>query len=187
MLSLYASARRRHADIRSDVYSFVQEDFIREGGFAADLRITDIDRAALEAWHATWIGKAHPLRGGWNWPELLEWMPHRAAVLPAALWYGEDLCGLILGRVSRHRRSGVRHTVTLTHVERRPEPPPVVLRGRVVLLAIAIAEGYGAALGGTRLRLGFPDPRLVRWYQELGFDVARVGGRAVYCEREILR
>lgn len=112
-------------------------------------------------------------------------MPHRAAVLPVALWSGDDLEGLILGRASRHRATGIRHTITLSYVERRPEPPASLLRNRVLVLAISVAEAYGGALGASRIRLESPDSRLVGWYEALGFTVARSGGRAVYCEREM--
>ncbi|MBB4638237.1 hypothetical protein FHS01_004297 [Longimicrobium terrae] len=186
MLSPYASARRRHADIRSDVYSFVRDQYVRAGVVTTDLRVTDIDRTAMEAWSGTWMGRRHPAdAGAWNWPLLIECMPRRAAILPVALWSGDDLCGLILGRASRHRQTGVRHTVTLTYVERRPEPPPVPLRGEIVLLALSIATAYGKAVGASRIRLGYPEPRLIGWYERLGFVVARSGGKAVYCEREI--
>lgn len=186
MLSLYAQSKRRHAAIRSEAYAFVQQDAVRNASLPADLRIGDIDDGALAVWESTWARRQHPAgAGGWNWPVLLDSLPRRAAVLPAALWSGQDLCGLLLGRASRHRREGARHTITLTHVERRPEPPPSPLHGRVLLLAIAVAETYGGALGATRLRLGCPDPRLVGWYEQLGFSVARAGQKAVYCEREI--
>jgi len=102
-----------------------------------------------------------------------------------AIWFNGDLCGLALGYASRHRVFGVRHTITLTHVERRPEPPEVPLRGRVILIAITAAENYGITLGATRLRLSYPDRNLLRLYQRLGFSVAWKGDKPVYCEREI--
>jgi len=187
MLSPYAIARRRHADIRSEVYSYVRDQYIRAGRVTEDLRITDIDRTAMEAWSGTWMGRRHAAHAGaWNWSLLMDSMPRRAAILPVALWSGDDLCGLALGRASRHRPTGVRHTVTLTHVERRPEPPPVALRGEIVLLSLSIATAYGRSVGASRLRLGYPEPRLIGWYERLGFVVARSGGKAVYCEREMM-
>ena len=102
-----------------------------------------------------------------------------------AIWFGSDLCGLALGRLSRHRSAGVRHTVTLTHAERRPEPPDVPLRGQIIPLAIAAARNYGLAFGATRLRLEYPDRNLLWYYELLGFVVAWRAGKPVYCEREI--
>ncbi len=79
----------------------------------------------------------------------------------------------------------MRHTVTLTYVERRPEPPTVPLQGRVVPLAVAAARNYGLALGASQLILRYPDPNLLGYYELLGFDVAWQGGQTVYCEQEI--
>jgi hypothetical protein len=92
---------------------------------------------------------------------------------------------MALGQASRHRAGGVRHTVTLTHAERRPEPPEVPLRGYIIPLAVAVARNYGLALGATRLRLAYPDHNLLRYYELLGFGVAWQGGKPVYCEQEI--
>jgi hypothetical protein len=182
----YRAARTRHAAARLEAYDAARDDAVAEGGLDARLHLADIDDRALHAWHRTWSGRQHPSgSGGWNWPALLVRMPRRAAVLPIAIWHGDDLCGLALGYASRHRATGVRHTVTLTHVERRPEPPGVALRGHIVPLAVAAASGYGVAVGASRLCLRYPDPGLVGYYSLLGFEVAWDEGRPVYCEREI--
>jgi hypothetical protein len=75
--------------------------------------------------------------------------------------------------------------VTLIYVERRPEPPAVPLRGKVVPLAVAVARNYGLAVGASRLRLRYPDPGLLWYYRLLGFEVAWKGKKPLYCEREI--
>jgi hypothetical protein len=149
------------------------------------LRITDIDEHALATWQRTWRG-THPSRaGGWNWPLLLEGLPHRAAVLPIAIWYGDDLCGLALGQASRRRLNHSRHTVTVTFVERRPEPPAVELRGQVITIATAIAREYGLIVGARRLRLRAPDRNLLPYYEQHGFWIAWKGNVPVHCEKEI--
>lgn len=186
MLGIYARAKLRHAEIRSEAYAAAREDAIADGLCGPALRLADIDDRALEVWRATWTG-AHPSgAGGWSWAGLVEQRPRRAATLPVAIWYGTDLCGLALGCVSRRRLTGARHTISLTHVERRPEPPPVRLRGLIVPLVVAVAENYGRALLASRLRLRNPDPGLLRYYRDvLGFTVAWKDCRAVYCERRI--
>lgn len=102
-----------------------------------------------------------------------------------AMWYGSDLCGLALGQASRSRAGGVRHTFTLTHVERRPEPPPVPLRGFTMSLAVAVAENYGRALGATRLVLREPDRNLLPNYEIVGFAVVQKLQEPLYCLKEI--
>jgi len=112
-------------------------------------------------------------------------MPRRAAVLPIAIWYGEDLCGLALGYASRRRAAGIRHTISLTYVERRPAPPAVPVRKHVIPLAVAAAQNYGSAVGASRLLMRNPDPGLLWYYHALGFEVAWRGARPLYCAQEI--
>jgi hypothetical protein len=181
----YAAARGRHALARADAYAIAREAALERGVCSPDLRIADIDEHALATWRRTWRG-THPSRaGGWKWPLMLERLPHRAAVLPIAVWYGDDLCGLAMGHASRRRLNNSRHTITLTFVERRPEPPPVKLRGHIVSLAADAALQYGLGVGARRLRLRSPDRRLLGYYEQLGFQIVWEGGSPVFCEQEI--
>ncbi|HYW14160.1 MAG TPA: hypothetical protein VE871_19500, partial [Longimicrobium sp.] len=153
----YAAAKARHALAREEACATAREDAIERGVCGPDLWLADIDERALATWQHTWRG-IHPSQaGGWKWPSLLERLPHRAAVLPIAIWYGDDLCGLALGQASRRRLNHSRHTITLTFVERRPEPPPVPLRGQVIAIVTAIAREYGLIVGARHLRLRAPD------------------------------
>lgn len=125
----YAAARARHRLAREEAYVVAREDSTKKGICGPDLRITDLDERALNVWTHTWRGNHPSGAGGWPWPSLLEQLPHRAAVLPIAILYGDDLCGLALGQASKRRFIGSRHTITRTRVERRPEPPDVPVRG----------------------------------------------------------
>jgi hypothetical protein len=102
-----------------------------------------------------------------------------------AVWYGSDLCGLALGQASRSRAGGLRHTFTLTYVERRAEPPAVPLRAYIIPLVVAVAENYGRTLGATRLILRSPDPNLLSYYELHGFAVVRNLRKPLYCFKEI--
>lgn len=181
----YAFARDRHAAARGDAYAVSRDEAIDEGMCGRELQFTDIDERALSAWDNTWSG-IHPSgAGGWNWRMLVEGVPRRAAVLPFAIWYGDDLCGLALGQASRRRVGGSRHTITLTFVERRPEPPRVPLRGQVIPLATTVARNYGVMIGARRLRLRAPDRRLLPYYRFHGFEVVWKGEIPIHCEREL--
>lgn len=181
----YYLARARHAVAREEAYAFVREDSIAAGICGPALRLADIDAKALTCWRKSWSGRHLSGAGRWNWPRLVDQLPHRAAVMPLAIWHNDDLCGLALGHLSRRRLGQLRHTITLTRAERRPEPPGVALRGQIVSLAIAAARHYGNGFGATRLRLANPDPRLLGFYQSLGFAIAWKGRRALHCEQEI--
>jgi len=183
----YAAARERHAKIRADAYAIARDDAQERELFGADLWFGDIDAHALAVWKDSWRG-AHPSgAGSWNWPALVESLPRRAAVLPIAIWYGDDLCGMALGHASRPRFNRSRHTVTLTHLERRPEPPAVALRGHIADLAFGAAQRYGEGIGARRLRLLNPDRNLLSYYQGLGFEVVWKGGVPAFCDREFFR
>ena len=180
----YDAARDRHARIRADAYVVARLHALRKGLCGPELWFSDIDPQALAVWRETWTG-VHPSgTGRWNWPALVEQLPRRAAVLPIAIWYGNDLCGLAAGRASRHRLNRSRHTVTLTHIKRRPEPPTVGLRGHIAALAIMAAERYGEAVGARRLRLLNPDLNLLPHYEGLGFTTAWNGRIPLCCEKE---
>jgi hypothetical protein len=181
----YAAARARHTLEREEAYAIARDVVLERGGCGPALRIADIDEDTLEVWRRTWNG-VHPSGAGkWPWPALVERLPHRAAVLPIAIWYGGDLCGLALGQASRRRANGSRHTLTLTHIERRPTPPAVPLRGQVASIAVEVALRYGLAIGARRLRLRNPDPKLLGHYQSLGCEPVWKNGIPVYCEKEV--
>jgi hypothetical protein len=182
----YVAARNRHAAARAEAYEVTRAEAIESIAGPA-LRIADIDEAALAAWQLTWRGRHPSGAGGWNWPALVEQLPRRAAILPIAIWDGHDLCGLAVGHASRPRLSGCRHTVTLTHVERRPEPPEVALRGHIIGLAVWAARNYGLAVGARTLRLRSPDRHLLDYYQRHGFKIFWKGNVPVFCDREVLR
>lgn len=101
-----------------------------------------------------------------------------------AIWSGERLCGLGVGRTSRRRAFGVRHTVSVHFIESahdRDHP----LRHAVATLVIAAAESYGRLLGATRIRLIEPLSGVIPLYERLGFVVAWKAGQPVYCDRRI--
>jgi hypothetical protein len=184
VIETYRRARERHASLRQEAYTLTRDAAVAAGICGSALRLGDIDEWALQAWRETWTGRHPSGAGGWEWPRLVSQLPHRPAIMPLAIWYGDDLCGLALGHLSRRRTAGMRHTVTVKRVERRPEPPQVPLRRSVALLAINAAANYGRAFGARRMLLAYPDVRLLGFYESLGFRIARTGGLAVHCEQE---
>jgi GNAT superfamily N-acetyltransferase len=161
-------------------YEAVQTDFIR-----APLRIEDTDERTIIAWQTTWIGPHPTNQGSWNWDRLLRRAWRRPSAFHVGIWSGEYLCGLGVGRASKRRGAGLRHTLSVHFIEsahdvRHP------LRHRVAALVISAADQYGSLIGASRLRLIDPLPGVIRLYEDYGFTVARKAGQPVYCERRIL-
>lgn len=185
VIETYRRARERHAAVRHETYAITRDAAVATGICGPALRLADIDHRALQAWRETWTGRHSSGAGGWDWPRLVERLPHRPAIMPLAIWHGDDLCGMALGHLSPRRTGGRRLTVTVTRIERRPEPPQVVLRRNVALLAIAAARNYGSNFGARLIRIAHPDPRLIEFYNRLGFRVVWNGSGPIHCEQEL--
>jgi len=183
-LSPFQSAVARCARIRRGAYDRTISDALEQGLAGPSLRLTDIDAETLLAWKRTWRGTRAPGAGGWDWETLWKRFRRRPTALQLAIWDGDELCGLALGRVSRRRALGVRHTVSVHYMEASPEPEHP-LAGLIAALVIAAAERYGEALGASRLRLMDPLPGLMGYYRKLGFTIALLPGRRVYFEKRI--
>lgn len=184
--SPFRLATNRHAASRRLAFDRVARTASESGLVRVPLRLTEIDTGALNAWRRTWYGNHPSGGGGWNWDRIAKPLSRRPTAFHLAIWSGDHLCGLAAGRMSARRRSGVRHMVSLHYIEawHSPRNP---LRGQIAFLSVMAAETYAGAFGATRIRLVDPLPGVLRIYEALGFTVAWVGERPVYCEREILR
>ncbi len=143
------------------------------------VRIRDIDCGALEAFAATWAG--HPARAvAWPWPEIAQRFrrnyPER---FEAAIWSGEWLCGLAIGRPNN-----AGDMVALHFLEGCPDVGHP-LKGSVHQAALEALFAYALAISATRIRINDPLPGAVRLYVALGFrlEIPKSGGS--YCEKEI--
>jgi len=146
--------------------------------------LTDIDDVAIHAWRETWGFPFQRRKVGWDWAKIAQSFRRRPTAFQVALWSGDVLCGLSVGRMSRRRRNGRRYTLSLHFMESSPEPEHP-LRRRVAPLVFAAAEEYARVFGAVRLRLIEPLPHVLGLYARLGFAVVVERGRPLYCEREI--
>lgn len=94
-----------------------------------------------------------------------------------AIWSGEHLCGLAVGRASKRRPIGVRHTISVRFIESAHNDYHP-LRGGVAALVIAAADAYASLIGASRLRLIDPLAGVIRLYEGYGFKVGREGWTA---------
>lgn len=173
---------QRYARLRRLAHGLAQH--LADPGEAAAIQLTDIDARALDVWARTWAG-AHPLGyGGWDWAALVARVCSRPSAFQVAVWSGDNLCGLAVGRISKRRASGRRHTVSLHYLEASPNRDHP-LRGRIAPLVITAAEAYGRELGAWRIRLVDPLPGVFRLYERLGFRIARPITTPLYFEKRI--
>lgn len=178
-------AKQYYARTRKRAFDSVVRDAVGSGAIRVPLRLAETDAATVTAWRARWRS-GHPSGfGNWDWERILQRAWRRPSAFHMAVWSGDDLCGLAVGRLSKRRPLGVRHTLSLhfmesAHDERHP------LRHFIAKLVIAAADAYGRLAGASRLRLIEPLPGVVRYYEDLGFTVVRKAGQPVYCERRIL-
>lgn len=176
-------ALQRYARVRRLAYDTAQR-VVWDGGSGAPVRFSDIDGRALEAWRNTWW-RGHALGyGGWDWSGLVAPVWRRPTCFHLAIWSGDCLCGLAVGRASKRRRSGVRHTLSVHFLEGNPDPRHP-LRRRVAPLALTAAEVYAALIGARRLRLISPLPGVMRTYERLGFSVAHDNDEQLYFEKRV--
>lgn len=160
-------AKQHYARLRRRAYELVEHEALQTGFVRCPLQILDTDEQTVALWRATWKDEHPTGYGSWDWERLLTRAWRRPSAFHVAVWSGDALCGLGVGRLSRRRAGGVRHTVSVHFIEsahdvRHP------LRHRVAALVIAAAEAYGRHLGASRIRLLEPLPGVLGMYQAYG-------------------
>jgi hypothetical protein len=183
-ISAHRLAQQHYARLRQRAYDLVEREVVDAGFVHVPLRLTSTDEHTVVAWRAGWQGPHPTGYGNWEWDRILPRAWRRPSAFHVAVWSGDQLCGLGVGRLSKRRFIGVRHTISVhfvesAHDDRHP------LRGKVAALVIAAAEAYGREAGASRIRLIEPLPGVVDLYADYGFRVARKAGQTVYCERRI--
>lgn len=182
----FSFARRKYARLRREAFDRVTRDARILGIVGDDVRLTEIDDAALEAWRQSWRGRHPSGDGGWNWERIVRPLHRRPSAFHVAIWSGDRLCGLAAGRMSAKRRDDVRHTISVHYMEADPNPArPLV--GLITFLVIRSAEAYARRLGASRIRLVEPLRGVLHLYLNFGFMVAWKGKKPVYCEKGIER
>lgn len=178
----YSEAKAHYRQLRLAVYARVGDTFVD----APRLRLTEIDARALSAWQRQWR-QPHPSgSGGWDWAANAGSFRRDPADFTLAIWSGSILCGLASGRASGRGASGGRSAISIYNVESNPDRLHP-LKGKIALIATTVAEAYGFVIDARAVRLVDPLPGALHIYVKLGFTVAWKNGRAVYCEREVLR
>lgn len=93
----------------------------------------------------------------------------------AALWHGDVMCGLAVGKASSGRAA-----LNIRLLEGNPAPAHP-LRGLVAPFLLIAADRHARALGRRQLRLVEPLPEALPIYRRLGFQLAPEGTKPTYC------
>ena len=148
---------------------------IATAGVNAELR--PIDAPALSA-----AGQWTARRVVWPWHVLVpDWRGKHPARFEVAVWQGDTLCALALGRPAPTAPH-----LSLRYIERNPDPANP-LRGMVTGVVIDALGAYAIVLDKTELRLVNPLPELVPRYcsRDFGFRLVTPVREAPYCSRSI--
>ena len=183
--SEFREAQERYARIRRSVYDAVQDLVVTQWSVPAAVHLTDINGYALETRRRTWTFPHWSGSGGWNWDALARPVLRRPSGFPLAVWSGDQLLGLAVGRPSKRRATHRRHMLSIHFVETHPDPRHP-LRSHVLQIVFEAAEQYGRALGAERLRLIAPLPALMPLYLDARFRIAGRYGHELYLERAII-
>ena len=169
-----SSAETRYRELRHLAFQAAQDDLAAAGG-NAELRA--IDATALTAF-GTWPAR----RVAWPWPDMAaDWRRGHPDRFELAVWSGDALCALALGRPS----PGASH-MALYFMEGSPDPGHP-LRRKVATVVITALRAYAIALGKGELRLVDPLPEVIPFYcsPAMGFELVRPRMEAPYCRRSL--
>jgi hypothetical protein len=84
------TAQARYAEVRERIYRKVLREAEAAGRLPAPARITDLDRHALAAYRAQWVGHEHPTDVPvWDWEALARPVQRRPTGLRLAIWSGD--------------------------------------------------------------------------------------------------
>jgi hypothetical protein len=162
----------------------VEERIQNQRAITTPVRLADIDVHALDVRWRTWTHPHWSGSGGWNWDDITRSVLRRPSAFRVAVWSGDRLLALAVGRASKRLASGRHQTLSLHFIESHPDRRHP-LRNRILGIIFNAAEEYGRAIGATRLRLVDPLPGSAPLYLHVGFGIAGRYGQHVYLERPI--
>ena len=171
-----AAAEARFGGLRSAALARTEELF---GPSIApnSIRFTTITSATLGAWQKQWA--EHSARSvAWPWTDMLaDYRRHHPSRFELALWSGDVLCGLAVGRTGSAYCS-------IEYLEGSPLAGHPLKR-QVIPAALTALLAYSAVLGKGEMRLVEPLAPLVPIYAARGFVLVEPRGERPYCVRRI--
>lgn len=159
-----AESEEKYREARSVAMAIVEPEVREITGL--DVKLIPIDHAALaaaEAWRSAYgdVGRlAHQPR--WDWYNEARRFGRRTRRVEVAIWAGDTLCGLALGRISDSRI-----VATIHLLEGNPLANP--LGGKVIAIATRFLEVLAVTIGCKEAAIDSPLPALVDRYRLVGF------------------
>ncbi len=180
-MATYRRDRETYRYAQSRAKAFATAEALYESASSSAFSLRGIDSHALFAWRTRWPAHQGLDRdmGRWDWEMLAASYHRRPSAFHLAIWSGNELCGLAVGRPSRSRRR-----LTVEYMEGSPNSIHP-LKGQILELTLAAAVAYGRTLGAKLLRLSDPAAGLIAKYEALGFALVPEGRVVRYCERRI--
>lgn len=154
----------RNQTFKSDARKLTYEAFIKKiaprtlGIDVAAVRFEPITAAALLKCHLWDTTAIYP------WDHIPDWKRKDAKGFDLAIWYGQILCGLCY---ATPRRSTICLKIVLLQGDPDRSHP---LRGLIAQIAILAADFYARMLGCIVIEIQEPDPNVVFYYRDLGFE-----------------
>lgn len=154
----------RNQTFKSDARKLTYKTFINR--IAPRSPKIDISAVRFEPITAAAIERCHLWEGAviYPWDHVPDWKSKDAKGLDLAIWHQQNLCGLCY---ATPRRSTVCLKIVLLEGDPDKSHP---LRGLIAPIAILAADFYARMLGCTEIEIQDPDPNVVFYYRELGFE-----------------
>ncbi|MFM5659927.1 hypothetical protein [Aeromonas veronii] len=129
------------------------------------LRLIDLD--ALNA-QAQWPAEVvRDRQVGWSWSDALrQYRQNHMARIELAIWNGDELCGLMLGKASHGR------LVVKVNYLQGSTSPEHALKGWIAAISTRCAELFAGAIGAEWVAIQEPLAGLIDHYGDLGFTNA---------------
>jgi hypothetical protein len=140
-------------------------------------QLTGVDELALEVWRRDWRVKGPK---SFDWDDVKTVLGNQNDCFEVAIWCGDKLCGLAMGRCS-----GGPDNVTIHFIERLWEGNP--LARKVAEIVLNVAYEYARIMQKRWVKLKDPIPEAIALYASLGFRLVEPKGRTIFCVRQVVQ
>ncbi|HEX8242781.1 MAG TPA: hypothetical protein VF541_04785 [Longimicrobium sp.] len=174
----FVLAHERYAGIRGIAFAETLRVARRVGLATEAAALRPITTQTIDAYRLQWGRSRRHWTGfgGWDWEMLFRRYCRKPRAFHTAVWAGDTLCGLCVGRVCRSRSH-----IMVPFMESSPDPGHP-LRGTITPLVLDACRNYALAIGVERILLKNPLEGVQERYTRFGFRLACTRGGNVYFE-----